>query len=65
VAPADDRTCGHVDAAGTVRGKGLSVADVFEVDDVIDPAATRDVVLAALETAGGELRPRHPLVHTW
>jgi acetyl-CoA carboxylase carboxyltransferase component len=47
------------------RGKGLSVASVFEVDDVIDPAATRDVVLAALDTAGGELPPRHPIVDTW
>ncbi|MDD7968976.1 acetyl-CoA carboxylase family protein [Actinomycetospora lemnae] len=47
------------------RGKGLSVASVFEVDDVIDPAATRDVVLAALDTAGDERPPRHPLVDTW
>jgi acetyl-CoA carboxylase carboxyltransferase component len=47
------------------RGKGLSVASVFEVDDVVDPAATRDVVLAALDTAGGELPPRHPIVDTW
>ncbi|GAA4787382.1 pyruvate carboxylase [Actinomycetospora chlora] len=47
------------------RGKGLSVASVFEVDDVVDPAATRDVVLAALDTASGELPPRHPIVDTW
>ncbi|MHC1560069.1 acetyl-CoA carboxylase family protein [Actinomycetospora sp. C-140] len=47
------------------RGKGLSVASVFEVDDVVDPAATRDVVLAALDTAGDDLGPRHPIVDTW
>jgi acetyl-CoA carboxylase carboxyltransferase component len=34
------------------RGKALNVATVFEVDDVVDPADTRDVLLAALRAAG-------------
>jgi acetyl-CoA carboxylase carboxyltransferase component len=33
------------------RGKALNVATVFEVDDVVDPADTRDVLLAALRAA--------------
>ncbi|WP_280438276.1 acetyl-CoA carboxylase family protein [Nocardia carnea] len=34
------------------RGKALSVATVGEIDDVIDPADTRDIVLRALTAAG-------------
>ena len=34
------------------RGKALSVATVGEIDDVIDPADTREVVLRALTAAG-------------
>ncbi|MEJ8280889.1 acetyl-CoA carboxylase family protein [Pseudonocardia spirodelae] len=34
------------------RGKALGVATVGEVDDVIDPADTRDVLLRALDGAG-------------
>jgi acetyl-CoA carboxylase carboxyltransferase component len=30
------------------QGKALSTAAAFEIDDVIDPAATRALVLAAL-----------------
>jgi acetyl-CoA carboxylase carboxyltransferase component len=33
------------------RGKALNVASVFEVDDVIDPADTRAVLIAALAAA--------------
>ncbi|WP_448624142.1 carboxyl transferase domain-containing protein [Geodermatophilus sp. URMC 64] len=35
------------------RGKALGVASVFEIDDVIDPADTRAVVIEALRAAGG------------
>jgi acetyl/propionyl-CoA carboxylase alpha subunit/acetyl-CoA carboxylase carboxyltransferase component len=37
------------------RGKALPVAAAFEIDDVIDPAATRQVLIAALarSSAGG------------
>jgi acetyl/propionyl-CoA carboxylase alpha subunit/acetyl-CoA carboxylase carboxyltransferase component len=33
------------------RGKGLSTAAAFEIDDVIDPAATREVITRALGPA--------------
>jgi acetyl-CoA carboxylase carboxyltransferase component len=33
------------------RGKGLSMAAAFEIDDVIDPADTREVLARALEVA--------------
>ena len=33
------------------RGKALSVASVFEIDDVVDPAATRSLLISALEAA--------------
>jgi acetyl-CoA carboxylase carboxyltransferase component/biotin carboxyl carrier protein len=47
------------------QGKALSAAVVFEIDDVIDPADTAAVVVAALETAAGsELPPRRAFVDT-
>ena len=49
------------------HGKALNVASAFEVDDVIDPADTRAVILAALRgqtplPAGGK---RRPYIDTW
>ncbi|QJY48856.1 carboxyl transferase domain-containing protein [Pseudonocardia broussonetiae] len=35
------------------RGRALSVATVFEVDDVVDPADTRDLLIGALAAASG------------
>jgi acetyl-CoA carboxylase carboxyltransferase component len=35
------------------RGKALNVATVFEIDDVIDPADTRTVLIRALVSAEG------------
>ena len=35
------------------RGKALSAAMAFEIDDVIDPAATRAVLLGVLIRAAG------------
>ncbi|MFC5063310.1 carboxyl transferase domain-containing protein [Actinomycetospora atypica] len=46
------------------QGKALSAAEVFEIDDVIDPADTAAVVLAALEAAEGPLPPRRAIVDT-
>ena len=46
------------------QGKALSAAEVVEIDDVIDPADTAAVVLAALEAADGPLPPRRPVVDT-
>ncbi|MFY9932467.1 MAG: carboxyl transferase domain-containing protein, partial [Streptosporangiaceae bacterium] len=47
-------------AAQYTRGKALSTAMAFEIDDVIDPAGTRDVltgVLARARTTGQDARP--------
>ena len=49
------------------HGKALHVAEHFEIDDVIDPAATRRRFVHALEAVG---RPepgggRRPFVDTW
>ncbi|MCD2185921.1 acetyl-CoA carboxylase family protein [Actinomycetospora soli] len=46
------------------QGKALSAAEVVEIDDVIDPADTAAVVLAALDAADGPLPPRRPVVDT-
>jgi hypothetical protein len=53
------------------HGKALNVAAHFEIDDVIDPAATRARFVHALESAGptehwstGRRRAR-PFVDTW
>ncbi len=39
-------------AAQHERGRALSVASGFEIDDVVDPAQTRDLVLQVLRAAG-------------
>jgi acetyl/propionyl-CoA carboxylase alpha subunit len=50
------------------RGKGVSMAQAFEIDDVIDPAQSRRWITMALESAppvpprGGKKRPH---VDTW
>ena len=49
-------------------GKGLSMADHFEIDDVIDPQDSRQWVIAALRAAGpGEARAskKRPMIDTW
>ena len=49
-------------------GKGLSMADQFEIDDVIDPQDSRQWVMAALRAAGpGEERAskKRPMIDTW
>jgi len=49
------------------RGKALNVASVFEIDDVIDPADTRAVVLAALRghPTGAPGGKRRPFIDAW
>jgi acetyl-CoA carboxylase carboxyltransferase component len=39
-------------AASYERGRALSTAAAFEVDDVIDPADTRSVLITSLARAG-------------
>jgi acetyl-CoA carboxylase carboxyltransferase component len=54
-------------AAEYERGKALSVATVFEIDDVIDPAATRQWITSAFPPApvGPRERKVRPHVDTW
>lgn len=51
------------------RGKAVNNAMTFELDDVIDPAETRDVVLKSLEQIPREVpktwQRRRPCVDTW
>ena len=49
-------------------GKGLSMADHFEIDDVIDPQDSRQWIMAALRAAGpAEQRTskKRPMIDTW
>jgi len=49
------------------RGKAVSMAQAFEIDEVIDPADSRNWIIAALESA--PVRPRtgkkRPHIDTW
>ena len=48
------------------NAKAINAAQLFEIDDVIDPAETRGLVAATLETAGQAERPRGSrFVDTW
>ena len=47
------------------RVKALNAAQLFEIDDVIDPAETRALVAATLAAAPTRRRPRHRFVDTW
>jgi acetyl-CoA carboxylase carboxyltransferase component len=57
----------HLIARAYEHGKALNVASVFEIDDVIDPADTRRVILGALR--GWHPAPttgkRRPYIDTW
>jgi len=55
-------------AAAYARGKALSTATYFEVDEVIDPAESRRWVATALldaERKPGHARKRRPNIDTW
>ena len=48
------------------RGEALNMASHGEIDDVIDPAETRDWLLRVLATAcAAPLPPRRPFIDTW
>lgn len=52
--PDDEQRQALVDAAvaeAHARGRAVPVATAFEIDDVIDPEATRDTILAVLHAA--------------
>ncbi|MEC7530725.1 MAG: carboxyl transferase domain-containing protein [Actinomycetota bacterium] len=49
-------------------GKGLSMADHFEIDDVIDPQDSRQWIIAALRAAGSppkRAQKKRPMIDTW
>jgi acetyl-CoA carboxylase carboxyltransferase component len=55
-------------AAAYARGKALSTATYFEVDEVIDPADSRKWVATGLlgaERRPGHARKRRPCIDTW
>ena len=49
-------------------GKGLSMADHFEIDDVIDPQDSRQWITASLRVAGPPAKrteKKRPMIDTW
>ena len=52
-------------AAAIERGRALNMASHLEIDEVIDPAETRDWLLRTLAAAGTALPPRRAIVDTW
>ena len=55
-------------AAAYDRGKGLNAGHVFEVDDVIDPADTREWIVAGMKAGTPpvhELQLRAPIIDAW
>jgi methylmalonyl-CoA carboxyltransferase 12S subunit len=53
-------------AAAERNAQALNAAQLFEIDDVIDPVETRDLIAATLATAGPTDRRRgHRFVDTW
>ncbi len=47
------------------HGKGVSVADHFEIDDVIDPAETRRWIMGMLCSSAPTTRRHRAMVDTW
>lgn len=58
---------GAVTAAAQENAGALNAAQLFEIDDVIDPAQTPDLIVATLAAADGSQRPprRNRFVDTW
>ena len=65
----NSRSCDELVGRLYERGKALSIAEYFEIDDVIDPSDTRrwlDTVLGSVpERATGTVGPVRPGVDTW
>ncbi len=57
----------EVTAAAQENAKAINAAQLFELDDVIDPAETRGVIAATLAAASGHVAPPHGhrFVDTW
>jgi acetyl-CoA carboxylase carboxyltransferase component len=57
----------EVTAAAQENAKAINAAQLFEIDDVIDPAETRSLIASTLAAAvrGGRPARRHRFVDTW
>ena len=50
------------------RGKAVNMASHFELDDVIDPAETRNWIMGALKSLPSKItrrKKRRPNIDTW
>jgi acetyl-CoA carboxylase carboxyltransferase component len=56
-----------VTALAQENARAINAAQIFEIDDVIDPAETRGLIAAtfAAATAGGQVARGHRFVDTW
>jgi acetyl-CoA carboxylase carboxyltransferase component len=56
----------EVTAAAQENAKAINAAMIFELDDVIDPAETRDLIASTIAAARpGEAIHAHRFVDTW
>ena len=63
---ARERRVREVTAAAEENARALNAAQLFEIDDVIDPAETRAVIASTLAAAGTtDRRHGHRFVDTW
>jgi acetyl-CoA carboxylase carboxyltransferase component len=61
-----ERRVREVTAAAEENAKAINAAQLFEIDDVIDPAETRALIAATLSAAGPtDARQGHRFVDTW
>jgi acetyl-CoA carboxylase carboxyltransferase component len=61
-----ERRVREVTAAAERNAEALNAAQLFEIDDVIDPAETRGLIAATLAAAGApDRRQGHRFVDTW
>jgi acetyl-CoA carboxylase carboxyltransferase component len=64
---ARERRVREVTAAAQENARAINAAQLFEIDDVIDPAETRGLIAATLAAAAARTPPdrRHRFVDTW
>jgi acetyl-CoA carboxylase carboxyltransferase component len=61
-----ERRVQEMTAAAEANAKAINAAQLFELDDVIDPAETRSLIAATLSAAGPiDRRHGHRFVDTW
>jgi methylmalonyl-CoA carboxyltransferase 12S subunit len=62
-----ERRVREMTAAAERNARALNAAQLFEIDDVIDPAETRGLIASTLAAARGAERPTrgHRFVDTW